>query len=157
MADTIFFVLIATYATVAMKVDQWQTIALLGFKLETPLRFLQHPNHYHSIRIFLFILCVVVASYFITSIAWYIGLAILASASLSAFWLGRKAAFNDYRRIHREMISAEESLKVTDPEAYTQLVAGEDPNIRRAELEAGSRISDQELLERLDKRLRWGI
>jgi hypothetical protein len=53
--DALFVGLIVLYAVVAAKVDQWITIAALGFRLETPQGFLEHPRAYDLIRSALFL------------------------------------------------------------------------------------------------------
>ncbi|MDO8263199.1 MAG: hypothetical protein Q7T21_08225 [Gallionella sp.] len=155
MADTVLAALVVMYAVVAIKVDQWYTISRLGFKSETPQLFLQSPRLYHMMRMALFA-CAIAASFFATIISWYIVLVVLAATWHGAFWLGRKFAFNTYRQIHREMIAYEEAIKVTDPAEYARLVEGEDPEARRSKLERGTRITDAELVERVEKSLKWG-
>lgn len=156
MADTLFLVFAVMYAVVAIKVDQWQTISMLGFKSETPQMFLQSPRIYHQTRVALFT-GAVVASYFATTIPWYIALGIVAATWFGGFWLGRKFAFNTFRQVHRDLISYEESIKNSDPNEYALLIHGEDPETHRAELEAGARISEEKLLERIERSLKWGV
>lgn len=155
MSDALLVPLIAIYSFVAIKVDQWQTISMLGFKTETPQLFLQSPRLYHMVRIALFA-CAAVAAFFATGITRYISLAALAATWIGAFWLGRKLAFNTYRRIHRETIAYEEKIKVTDPAEYARLIDGKNPQARRAELETGARIADAEVIERVEQSLKWG-
>lgn len=156
MADASFLVLVAIYALVAIKVDQWSTISRLGFKSYTPFFFLRNPRAYHVTRIVLFV-AAVMTLLFTTAIRWYVGGIVLAVAWLGAFWIGRKLAFNTYRQIHREMIAYEEALKVADPSEYAQIIAGENPIERRAELEQAASRTDRELLELIELSIKWEL
>lgn len=105
VAEIAFVVLIVLYALAAAKVDEWITISALGFKMETPLLFLQKPKLYDIARSLLF-LGALVTSFGMTAIHWYTGLGILAIVWLAAGWVGRKKAFNNYRHILHEMIAS---------------------------------------------------
>ena len=156
MAVALLFVLVFLYAFVAIKVDQWQTISILGFKSETPELFLRSPRAFHTVRILLF-LCALAASYLAKGLAGYISFVALAATWLGAFWIGRKLAFNSYRKIYREMIEYDEQTKASDPAEYARMTEGEDPRVRRADLEAGTRISDTELIAKVEKNLKRGF
>lgn len=156
MDDELFWILTAAYAVVAIKVDQWFTISRLGFKTETPQLFLTNPKAYHWVRMLL-LAASVAALFFSSTVLWYWGAAVLGALWLGAFWIGRKMAFRAYRRIHREMSEYEESLKGSDSSEYEGVVSGEDPATRRAELEKGAHMTDQELVERVERSLKWGI
>ena len=152
----LFLILTIVYALVAVKVDQWFTISRLGFKSETPYFFLTKPQAYHWVRIALFA-AAVAALLFASAVAWHWGFAVLLAVWLGSFWLGRKLAFRAFRRIHREMIQDDESLKTSDPVEYERIISGEDPAARRAELEKGVQMTDKELIERVERALKWGI
>ncbi|MEX2327626.1 MAG: hypothetical protein WD558_07830 [Pseudomonadales bacterium] len=156
MADYLFWFLIALYALVAVKVDQWFTISRLGFKTETPILFLTNPKAYHWTRMLLFG-AAIAALLFASNLALYSGAVALVAVWLGAFWIGRKMAFSAYRRIHREMIADEEDMKVLDPEEYERMFAGEDPVVHRAYLEKGARMTDRELIERIERVMKWGM
>jgi hypothetical protein len=156
MAEAIFVVLAAVHAVVAIKVDQWSTISRLGFKMETPVLFMSNPRLYHRIRIFLFV-AAVAALFFARTIPWYLGAAGLAAVWLGAFWVGRNLGFADFRRVHREMIEYDNNLKVSNPAEYARQVAEEGPASHLAELEKGARITNEELLERVQRYAKWGI
>lgn len=156
MDGGLFVALVLAYAIVAIKVDQWFTISCLGFKSETPQLFLTNPKLYQGVRILLFA-AAVVTLFYARNIPWYLGAAVLAVVWLGAFWIGRILAFADFRRIHREMMEYDENLKNSDPEEYARQVAEGGPASRLADLEQGARISNQELYERVQRRLKWGI
>jgi hypothetical protein len=156
MADVLFVVLAVVYAVVAIMVDRWFTISCLGFKSETPQGFLEYPRRYHGTRKLLFV-AATVTLFFVHIVPWYVGAAVLAAVWFSAFWIGRNLGFADFRRIHREMIEDDASLKVNDPVEYSERYGKEDPLVRRAELEKGAHISNQELIERVQRRLKYGI
>lgn len=156
MADVLFWVLIALYAVIATKVDQWFTISRLGFKTAAPQGFLEHPRLYHRARIALFVGSVIALA-FASAVSWYVGIVVLAAVWLGAFRIGRKLAFRTYRQVHREMIYYESDLKGKDPEEYSRILQGEDPTAHRAELEKGARITDKELVEMVERAMKWGI
>jgi len=138
MFESVFVVLMVMYALVSIKVDQWITIAALGFKTETPQMFLEKPRIYDVIRSALFV-AAACSAFAMTVIPWYVGLGILAFVWLGASWIGRKNAFNDYRRILREMMEHAETAS------------------DRAEYETDSKRTDQELQEIAQRSLKWGI
>ena len=152
----LFFILTGVYCLVAVKVDQWFTISRLGFKSETPEFFLTRPQAYHWVRIALFVGSVA-ALLLESAVPWYWGLAVLFLVWLGAFWLGRRLAFRTFRRIHREMIQLDESLKIADPAEYERMISDEDPEERRVALEKGARMTDVELIDRVERALEWGI
>jgi hypothetical protein len=101
----IFFVgLTVGYLWFGSKVDQWVTIAALGFKLETPQGFLEHPRTYDVIRTAL-LFAAAACLFGTTSIPWYVGATILAAAWFATTWIGQRRAFAIYRRIWLEGIS----------------------------------------------------
>lgn len=55
------------------------------------------------------------------------------------------------------MIEDEEKLRVSDPAQHAEMYGDVDPVAHREQLETGARITDKELLERLERSLRWGI
>ena len=156
MAEALFVTLVALYAIVAVKVDQWFTISRLGFKSYTPQLFLNNPRIYQVTRMVLFG-AAGIALFVTTAIPWYFGVIALAVVWLGAFWIGRRAAFNTYRQIHREMIEYEDAVKVSDPSEYARILDGVAPSARRAELEEGARRTDQELVELVAQSIKWGI
>lgn len=156
MTDALFLVLIALYAVVATKVDQWFTISRLGFKSYTPQGFIERPGLYHKTRVALFASSAV-ALIFAIAVPWYFGAVALAVVGLGAFWVGRKLAFSTYRQIHRELIEYESDLKMKDPEEYARLMQGEDPATRRAALEKDARMTDEELVEVVERSMKGGI
>ena len=64
---------------------------------------------------------------------------------------------NEYRQVYREMIEDGDNLKINDPAAYSEMYGDEDPSIRRAELERGVRMTDRELVELVERSVKWGI
>lgn len=130
MLDALFVGLVVLYAMFAAKVDQWITIAALGFKLETSQGFLEHPRAYDIIRSAIFT-APVAPLYGTKSIPWYIGLVPLAGAWLAAGWVGQRKAFETYRQVWREGI---EDAKTSEDRAWS---------------EAESRRTDEELRERV--------
>ena len=136
MYDVIFFVLISLYIVVSIKVDEWITISALGFRMETPEMFLKHPRAYDIVRSALF-LCAV-AMFFAMSTR-YVGGVTLALAWLGAGWIGRKKALNSYRRILGEMMDSAENDK------------------EKAEYEAASKKTNQELMDMVQMSMKYGI
>jgi len=55
------------------------------------------------------------------------------------------------------MIEYDNDLKVSDPDEYARQVAEDGQASRLAELEKGARITNQELLERIERHHKWGI
>jgi hypothetical protein len=128
MFEGTFFILAVLYTLVSVKVDEWITISSLGFKSETPMKFLQKPRFYDVVRSALF-LAAIATSFGMVDIPWYIGLVILAVLWFAAGSIGRKKAFNKYRQILREMMACAET-----PE-------------EQAEYEKASNKTNQELME----------
>src|SRR5215467_2534263 len=101
MFDFAFAGLAAAYLWFGSKVDQWVTISMLGFKLEVPQGFLEHPRTYDAIRFVL--LAAAAACLFVTSfVPWYVGVAILAGAWFATTWIGQRRAFTVYRAVWQE-------------------------------------------------------
>ena len=99
--DAILGGLTMVYFWFGAKVDEWVTIAALGFKSETPQLFLESPRIYDVICIGLFIAaCASLLG--TTSIPWYVGAIILGSAWFGTTWLGQRRAFATYRRLCQE-------------------------------------------------------
>ncbi len=136
MYDVIFFVLISLYIVASVKVDEWITISALGFKIETPEMFLKHPRYYDIVRSVLF-LCAI-AMFFAMSTR-YVGGVTLVLAWLGAGWIGRRKAFNNYRRILGEMMDNAENDK------------------ERVEYEAALKKTNQELMDMVQMSMKYGI
>jgi hypothetical protein len=99
--DGFFIGITLVYFWFGSKVDQWVTISTLGFKLETPQRFLENPRIYDVIRSVLFLTaCVCLLG--TELIHWYMGAGILAAAWLATTWIGQRIAFSTYRQIWQE-------------------------------------------------------
>lgn len=147
-----YVLLLIAYAYFAMRVQCWRDISTLGFRLNTPQGYIENPGRYHAIRSVLF---------FATAIAALatgkppIGeaLVVLVGAWALCFWLGRSDAFDAFRRTHKELLAYEDSVLQRDRREYLEMLNGEDPAERRAELEAAASMSNRELRLRL-KRLR---
>ena len=103
MNDVLFVGLTLTYFWFGAKVDEWITIAALGFKMETPQLFLERPRNYDVIRTALFI-AACVSLYWAKSISWYVGAIVLGAAWFGTTWLGQRNAFTLYRGICREFV-----------------------------------------------------
>ena len=101
MFDLLFVALLVLYLWFGAKVDEWTTISILGFKLETPQGFLEHSRAYSRIRSALFLLAIA-SVYGLQYFSWYIGVAGLFGAWFATTWLGQRMAFNTYRRRWRE-------------------------------------------------------
>jgi hypothetical protein len=136
MFDVIFFLLVLIYIVVSIKADEWITISALGFKIETPEMFLKHPRAYDVLRSALF-LCAI-ATFFAMSTR-YVGGVTLVLSWLGSGWIGRRKAFNNYRRILREMMNTAEDAQEKD------------------EYEAESKKTDQELMDRVKMSMKYGI
>ena len=101
MLDALFVFFLILYFALAAKVDEWITITRLGFSIETPQGFMDHPRWYDAIRS-LFFLAAGAVLYDTRFIPWYIGLGILAIVWLAAGWVGQGRAFETYRKMWRD-------------------------------------------------------
>jgi hypothetical protein len=138
MFDVIFFVLVSLYMFVTVKVMEWQTLLVLGLKFDTPEIFLKHRRACDVAGPALF-LCVIASLFAMTIVPWYVGIGIFCVALLCAVWVGRRKAFNIYRRGYHEMMDSAEN----DEE--------------RAEYEAETKRTDQELSDRVQRRRKYRI
>jgi len=138
MFEVFFFILVVLYTLVSVKVDEWITISALGFKSETPMQFLQKPRLYDIVRSALF-LAAIATSFGMMAVPWYIGFVILVVMWLAAGSIGRKKAFNKYRKILQEMMVYAESHE------------------EQAEYEKASKKTDQELMEMVHASMKNGI
>jgi|TARA_B110000208_G_C11331926_1_gene270302 hypothetical protein len=137
MLEGVLILCIVVYVLVSVKVDEWITISALGFKSETPMRFIQNPRFYDVIRSSLFIGAVAL-SFITQDISWYVGLIVLAVVWLMAGSIGRKKAYSSYRRILREMMA---SAETTDD---------------RVEYEAASEKTNEELAVMVETSMKYG-
>lgn len=130
MSASLFLVLLLIYAIVAVKVEEWTTIFLLGFRIETPQGFLARPGIYIFLRRALFV-SAILAAITTSAFPWYVGFLALVAIACIAILIGRKLAYNNFRRVHRFLAEDE-----TDPKEL-------------AAIEAGARLTDKELKARL--------
>jgi hypothetical protein len=107
MTDIAFIVFLLLYLVVGIRVDQWITISLLGFKMATPLQFLKNPRVYDYARIAVFV--VATATLLNVSFPWYFGAGALAAAWFITTWIGQRLAFNEYRRICQHLADTAET------------------------------------------------
>lgn len=156
LAEAVFAALAVTYAEVAIKVDEWSTLSILGRKSETPQLFMSNEIRYHRARIFLLI-AAVIALFFTHTTSWYVGMAGLAAAWFTTPWIGRNLAFAHIRRIGREMVEELNSLKASNPAEYAREVAEGGPASHLTEWEKEVRVSNHELSERLKKCRHMGV
>lgn len=122
--DLIFLAVLSLYLVVGIKVDEWITISLLGFKSHTPPLFLTNPRLYDWVRGGLF--AAAAACLFRVTFAWYLGVGALYAAWMLTTWGGQHLAFKTFRTIMREVLdradtdsdrqSALEYLNKTDAE-----------------------------------------
>jgi hypothetical protein len=138
MGEFILVLFVLGYSVVAVKVDEWITVAALGFASETPLMFLTHPRRYHMVRSALF-LGAIGTAFFLTSISGVIWVPALGIVWLMAGWLGRKKACNTYRRVLCEMAASANTAE------------------RKTRYEAELGKTDQELMEEADRAVRLGV
>ena len=134
----VFIALVVIYTVVAAKVDEWITISALGFRLETPEMFLRSPRRYDVVRAALFIGAIAIL-FGTSAMSWYMGTGILGVAWLGAGWIGRKRAFKIYRRELREIMNETDSAGA------------------KAEFEAALKKSDQELMDMVQRRMKYGV
>lgn len=138
MFEILVVVLALLYAVVSAKVDEWITISVLGFKCETPMRFLQNPTIYYVVRSILF-LGAAASCFGMKAVPWYAGLIVLAVIWLIAGIIGRKKAFATYRQALREMIEFAETSE------------------EKKEYEEASRKTDEELMDMVQTSRKMGI
>lgn len=113
MIDIVFIALLLAYLAIGIKVDQWITISLLGFKSETPLIFLKSPHILVRVRIGVFIAAA--ATLWGITFPWYLGGGALAVAWFTTAPIGQRLAFNDFRRICQELA---ETAETVDEKSY---------------------------------------
>jgi hypothetical protein len=97
MIDLTFLVFLSLYLLVGIKIDQWITISLLGFKSETPELFMTNPRIYDVVRRLIF--AATAACLLGVSFAWYFGAGALLVAWLTTTWIGSRLAFNTFRAV----------------------------------------------------------
>jgi len=129
--EILFVGLTLLYLWFGSKVDQWETIGALGFKLEAPQGFLAHARVYHLIRIAV-LLGAAACLLGMQAVPWYIGAAALCVAWFATTWIGQWMAFATYRRIWLEAAA--------DPESTPQ---------RKSFAESEANRSYAELVERV--------
>ncbi|OGV77140.1 MAG: hypothetical protein A3I83_06055 [Methylotenera sp. RIFCSPLOWO2_02_FULL_45_14] len=145
MLDIVFVVLFASYFIVAAKVEQWNTISILGFKSYTPEGFLRAPKVYMLVSAFLFSI-LFVFSFFTENIPLYISLFLVVIGWGVVQIVGRKQAFNNYREVHADLYASGGQF-LDAPYNQEEL----------AELAVESRITDKELHAKLIKFRKWGM
>lgn len=101
MIDLIFLIFLSLYLVVGIMIDQWITLSLLEFKLQTPLLFLTNPRAYDVVRGFIF--AATAACLFGITFAWYFGAGALLVAWFTTTWVGQRLAFNRFRAVCREI------------------------------------------------------
>lgn len=143
-----YVVLLIAYAYLAMRVQCWRDISTLGFKLNTPEGYIRNPGRYHAIRSLLF-LATAVAALATGKPPIVKALVVLVGVWGLCFWLGRSDAFDAFRKTHKELLAYEDSVLQRDRREYLEMLDGEDPAARRAELEAAASMSNRELRSRL--------
>lgn len=143
-----YIVLLVAYAVVAMRVQCWSDISILGFKLNTPQGYLDSPRRYHIFRAVMFF-AAIIAALFAGSPP--IGKAVIVLIVVWALcsWIGRNDAFDAFRQTHKDLLAYEDSVLQQDRQEYLEMLDGEDPVKRRAELEDGAGMTNAQLRERL--------
>ncbi|SRR5574337_342081 len=137
MSALAFLSLIAIYALVTIKIAEWITSSTLGDKLETSQLFFEHPMLCVAFGwVFLFVL--VVVSFNVPQVKWYLCGLILLLARQSAIWYGQRRAFATFRRGCRYLIDFSGQFR---DEPYTEE--------ELTKLEADAIISDADLRARL--------
>lgn len=88
------YILLIIGLIISFKIHYWITISKQGFKSETPLEFLKHPNLYIIANIVLFVLILI-----FTEIYWYITVILY----LLSVFIGGMLAGKKYNKIAKEM------------------------------------------------------
>ena len=138
MFEFTFIILAVLYALLSIKIDEWITISALGFSSETPRLFLETPRFYDVLRTILF-LSTVGACFGLTEVPWYAGIGVLILVWMVVGLIGRNKAFNNYRKILREIAASAETPE--DASRY----------------ELSSRKTDKELIEMVRLSMKYGI
>jgi hypothetical protein len=108
VTDLLFFALLGVYLWFGSKVDEWITIAQLGFSLETPSGFLSNPRAYDIVRSALLV-ATFGSIYFATRLPWYGGIICTVAAWFATTALGQRRAFETYRhRCHEAVAETED-------------------------------------------------
>lgn len=90
------------YFLLSSKIDYWTTLAILGFRSESPQAYIDRPSGYNLINILLGIL--VVALPFFGGVEIYFGVIVWLIVWLASGRVGRNKAYSKYRQIMLEMI-----------------------------------------------------
>ncbi len=101
MINVFFLIFLSLYLVVGIKIDQWTTISLLGFKFQTPQLFMINPRIYNVVRWLIFV--ATVACIFGITFAWYFGAGALLIAWFATTWIGQRLAFNRFRAVCLEV------------------------------------------------------
>ena len=136
MFEIIFIILLFIYIAAATKIDKWITIVKLGFKSNAPINFLNNSILYDIFRSSIFI-ALIATFFFMETVPWYLGVGTLFLAWLGAGWIGRKNAYNTYRKNFEDLLNLEDNTeeevkrfrreaKRTDEE-LADMVAGKPP------------------------------
>ncbi len=136
MFEIIFIILLFIYIASSSKIDEWITIIKLGFKTNAPINFLNNSIPYDIFRSAVFI-ALIATSFFMETVPWYLGVGTLFLAWLGAGWVGRKNAYNTYRKNFEDLLNLEDNTeeeerrfrreaKKTDEE-LADMVAGKPP------------------------------
>ena len=95
--------MVVLYGFLDLKTTEWGIISRLGFKLETPLGYLQKPSQYHNTCRFLFLITICVPFFSKSVPLWGVVLVILEQFLVTA--KGRANAIKTYRNIMQEMVN----------------------------------------------------
>lgn len=133
MIPLILFVVFSfLYVVISMKVKQWETITILGFKTETPEGYLRNPGAYNLTRLFCFLIAVIGAIFSSYKYSATIGFPVLGILWFFVNNRGIDRGIKEYRRVMKETVNSEylreeggdfyehakKSLELTDKQIY---------------------------------------
>ena len=121
MINGLFIVIALIWIVVSQQVTYWAVITALGFRIETPVLFMEKDYLYFLVSLALFLGTVVLA-FFQTLVAPWIQIVIILIARMVAKKCAQKRGCARYRQILKEMgqqhLSKGEDVSVLDEDFY---------------------------------------
>lgn len=98
----LFIVFSLLYVVIGIKVKQWETITILGFRTETPEVYLRNPRAYNLTRSFCFLVAVIAAIFSSYRYSATIGFPVLGVLWFFVNNRGIDSGIKEYRRAMKE-------------------------------------------------------
>lgn len=97
MANYIFIVSCVIYTIIYFNVGIWMIMKLEGFRLSTPLKFIQNEGAYHIIT-WVFFLTAFISSFWLTWLPWWTGIIIIILLNRAISIFSRNFGLIKYRK-----------------------------------------------------------